>query len=96
MRVIGIGNTASKSPRPAPEQATTAPVDVRAVRLRLGMSQSGFARRFGFPLHTLRRWESGHEAPQRPALVLAQLLQFAGFSQSAGNQYVLAGRGGSS
>ena len=75
MRVIGIGNTASKSPRPAPEQAVTAPVDVRAVRLRLGMSQSGFARRFGFPLNTLRRWESGHEAPQRPALVLLNLIE---------------------
>jgi len=75
MRVIGIGNTASRSARPAPEQAVTAPVDVRAVRLRLGMSQSGFARRFGFPLNTLRRWESGHEAPQRPALVLLNLIE---------------------
>ena len=75
MRVIGIGNTASRSARPAPEQAVTAPVDVRAVRLRLGMSQSGFARRFGFPLNTLRRWESGHEAPQHPALVLLNLIE---------------------
>jgi putative transcriptional regulator len=75
MRVLGIGNTASRPLRPAPEQSVTAPVDVRAVRLRLGMSQSGFARRFGFALHALRRWESGHEAPHRPALVLLNLIE---------------------
>ena len=75
MRVIGIGNTASKFLQPAPVRAVTAPVDVRAVRLRLGMSQSGFARRFGFRLHALRRWESGHEAPQRAALVLLNLIE---------------------
>jgi len=75
MRVIGIGNTASKTPRPAPEPPVAAPIDVRAVRIRLGMSQAGFASRFGFALRTLRRWESGQEAPQRPALVLLNLIE---------------------
>jgi putative transcriptional regulator len=75
MRVIGIGNTASKPLHQAPAPSVATPLDVRAVRARLGMSQAGFARRFGFPLRTLRRWESGHEAPQRPALVLLNLIE---------------------
>jgi DNA-binding transcriptional regulator YiaG len=75
MRVIGIGNIASRSSPVSPGRPVTAPIDVRALRLRLGMSQSCFAHRFGFPLRTLRRWENGHETPQRPALVLLNLIE---------------------
>ena len=39
------------------------PVDVRAIRERLGLSQAGFAQKFGFPLATLRGWEQGRREP---------------------------------
>lgn len=42
-------------------------LDVRAVRRRIGLTQAEFARRFGFPLGTLRNWEQGIRTPQGPA-----------------------------
>ena len=39
-------------------------IDVRAVRRRTGLTQAEFARRFGFPLGTLRNWEQGIRTPQ--------------------------------
>lgn len=39
------------------------PVDVRAIREKLGLSQVEFAHKFGFPLATLRGWEQGRRAP---------------------------------
>ena len=75
MRILGIGNGTNH-----PRQATAAapaprPVDVRGLRVCLGMSQAGFAHRFGFPLRSLRRWESGAETPQGPALALLNLIE---------------------
>lgn len=49
-------------------------VDVRAVRRRLGLSQSEFAAKFGFPSATLRNWEQGRTRPDRPARVLLAVL----------------------
>ena len=51
------------------------PVDVAAVRQRVGMSQAQFAARFGFSVATLRHWERGDRKPQGPALVLLNLIQ---------------------
>jgi putative transcriptional regulator len=45
-------------------------VDVRAVRRKTGLTQAEFARRFGFPLGTLRNWEQGIRTPQGPARTL--------------------------
>ena len=42
-------------------------VDVRAIRKRLGLSQSGFARRFGFGVATVRDWEQGRYQPDQAA-----------------------------
>ena len=42
-------------------------VDVKAIRLGLGMTQREFASRFGFPLGTLRNWERGHRRPEGSA-----------------------------
>jgi putative transcriptional regulator len=39
------------------------PIDVRAIRRRLGLSQSAFAMKYGFPLSTLRGWEQGRRSP---------------------------------
>lgn len=42
-------------------------VDVRAIRKKLGMTQAGFARRFGFGLATVRDWEQGRYQPDQAA-----------------------------
>lgn len=49
-------------------------VNVRAVRRRLGLSQSEFAAKFGFPSAALRNWEQGRTRPDRPARVLLAVL----------------------
>jgi putative transcriptional regulator len=51
-----------------------APVDVRKLRHRLGMSQSTFAARFGVELRTLQNWEQGQRSPEGPARVLLQVI----------------------
>ncbi len=50
--------------------AEFAPVDVKAVRLRLGKSQPEFARMIGVSVATLRNWEQGRRRPEGPARAL--------------------------
>lgn len=50
---------------PARLHPAPASVDVRAIRKRFGLSQAGFARRFGFGLATVRDWEQGRYQPDR-------------------------------
>lgn len=47
-----------------------ATVDVRAIRDRTGLSQTGFARRFGFSAGAVREWEQGRRQPEAAARVL--------------------------
>ncbi len=49
-------------------------VDVRALRRKLGLSQSQFADRFGFQPATLRNWEQGRTRPDGPARVLLAVI----------------------
>lgn len=42
-------------------------MDVRAIRRRLGYSQTEFASRFGFRLDTLRKWEQRTRRPEGAA-----------------------------
>jgi len=42
-------------------------VDVRAIRARSGLSQSEFAREYGFSVRTLQEWESGGARPPSAA-----------------------------
>ncbi|HUI17919.1 MAG TPA: helix-turn-helix domain-containing protein [Alphaproteobacteria bacterium] len=51
-----------------------ADVNVKAIRRRLGMSQSQFARRFGFSLGTLQNWERGHRRPEGAARALLKVI----------------------
>ena len=51
------------------------PVDVRALRVKVGMTQEQFAARFGFSTATLRHWERGDRKPQGPALVLLNVIE---------------------
>lgn len=58
-------NTAIHRPRP---------VDVKALRSQIGMTQEQFAARFGFSTATLRHWERGDRSPHGPALVLLNVI----------------------
>lgn len=49
-------------------------VDVKATRLRLGLSQAAFAAKFGFQAATLRNWEQGRTLPDGPARVLLAVI----------------------
>jgi putative transcriptional regulator len=49
-------------------------VDVKAVRIKVGMTQEQFAARFGFSTATLRHWERGDRTPHGPALVLLNVI----------------------
>lgn len=48
-------------------------IDVPAVR-RTGLIQAEFARRFGFPLDTLRNWKHRIRTPQDPARALSRVI----------------------
>jgi putative transcriptional regulator len=43
-----------------------AEIDVRAIRVRLGMTQLEFAVSFGFSVNTVRHWEQGRRVPEGP------------------------------
>jgi putative transcriptional regulator len=46
---------------------TFRPADITAMRKRLGLNQSAFARRFQINLRTLQDWEQGRRAPEDAA-----------------------------
>jgi putative transcriptional regulator len=50
-----------------------APDDVKAIRERLGKSQSEFALMIGVSLSTLQNWEQGRGAPEGPARALLRV-----------------------
>src|SRR5512139_3573662 len=47
-----------------------APADIKAIRERLGKSQSEFALLIGVSVSTLRNWEQGRRSPEGPARAL--------------------------
>ena len=49
-------------------------VDVRKIREKLGLSQTGFAARFGFTTSAVRQWEHGRRVPHGPARVLLTII----------------------
>ena len=49
-------------------------VDIRKLRRKMGLSQAGFASKFGFPPATLRNWEQGRTRPDGPARVLLAVI----------------------
>ncbi|NQY65597.1 MAG: helix-turn-helix domain-containing protein [Alteromonadaceae bacterium] len=50
------------------------PIDVKAIRSNVNMTQTEFASNFGISLGTLRHWERGDRTPRGPALVLLTVL----------------------
>jgi putative transcriptional regulator len=49
-------------------------VDVAEVRRHMGLSQTQFALKFGFPPATLRNWEQGRVRPDTPTRVLLAVI----------------------
>ncbi len=56
---------------------THEPVDVKALRTRLGLPQTEFAARFGLSIATVRDWEQGRTTPDRQAQVLLRVIEAA-------------------
>lgn len=50
-----------------------APVDVKAIRARLGVTQREFALMIGVSVATLRNWEQGRRVPEGPARALLKV-----------------------
>ena len=53
--------------------STFHPADVRAIRNRLGKSQSEFALLIGVSVATLQNWEQGRRRPEGPAQALLKI-----------------------
>jgi len=51
--------------------------DVKAIRAKLGLSQSVFAQRFGLRVRTVQQWEQGRAVPDRPARILLRVIETA-------------------
>jgi len=54
--------------------------DVKAIRRKLGLSQTSFARRFGFSVRTVQQWEQGRAVPDRPARILLRVIETAPYA----------------
>jgi putative transcriptional regulator len=52
-------------------------VDVKAIRIRLGLSQRAFADRYGFRVRTVQEWEQGRRRPEGPARILLKIIERA-------------------
>jgi DNA-binding transcriptional regulator YiaG len=63
-------------PAPLDQDFQNDPFEVVTLRRRLRLSQTEFARRFGFPVGTLRHWESGARKPRGPALALLRVIAY--------------------
>jgi putative transcriptional regulator len=48
---------------------------VRALRVRLGLSQSEFALRFGFTIDAVQQYEQGRRTPAGPASILLRVIE---------------------
>jgi putative transcriptional regulator len=49
------------------------PADIKAIRVRLGKSQSEFALMIGVSIATLQNWEQGRRYPEGPARALLKV-----------------------
>lgn len=50
-------------------------VDVRAIRVALGMTQDHFAESFGFSVSSVRQWEQGARTPEAPVALLLRVIE---------------------
>ncbi len=55
-----------KAPKKAYRVHVPVRIDVRKIRVKLGLTQQAFAAKFGFSINTLRHWEQGKRVPEGP------------------------------
>jgi putative transcriptional regulator len=70
----GDASTAAELVRAKWVYPVPAPAQLRALRDRLGLSQAVFARRFGFSIDAIRRYEQGSRIPSGPAATLLRVI----------------------
>ena len=51
------------------------PTDIKAIRLKIGKSQSEFALMIGVSVSTLQNWEQGRRSPGGPARALLKVAE---------------------
>jgi putative transcriptional regulator len=59
---------------PIEDAIITVPTDVKAIRVKFGLSQDRFAKTFALNLATLRDWEQERRMPHGPARTLLQII----------------------
>lgn len=52
-----------------------AKINVRKIRMRLGLSQESFAATYGFAVSAVRDWEQGRRRPERSARILLKIVE---------------------
>ena len=57
----------------APDMAPA--IDVRAIRIAAGMTQSEFAKAYEFSIRTIQEWERGAKKPSGPARTLLRAIK---------------------
>ena len=50
-------------------------IDVKKIRVHLGLSQEAFAQTYGFALSAVRDWEQGRRRPERSARILLKIVE---------------------
>ena len=66
-----------KGSAPASRCFEVAPMDVKAVREQIGLSQSEFARLMRVSVKTLQNWEQNRRHPTGPAAALLKIVSVA-------------------
>jgi putative transcriptional regulator len=61
------------NPDSAPDMAPE--IDVRAIRLAVGMTQARFAEAYAFSIRTVQEWERGAKKPSGPARTLLRAIK---------------------
>lgn len=65
----------ARAEKDAPRMVVPATTDVAALRRRLGLTQAGFAARYGLNVATVRDWEQNRRQPDQPARVLLKVIE---------------------
>ena len=68
-----IARQIAANPDAAPDMSPE--IDVRAIRRRIGMTQTQFAAAFEFSVRTIQEWERGAKRPSGPSRTLLRAIQ---------------------
>ena len=69
-----VSYTQGEKNAPIMEYVVPASVDVKVIRQNLNLSQTQFAKKYGFPVGTLRNWEQGRRSPEGAVRTFLQII----------------------